>query len=498
MNAVTITKELSSRLVDGKKQVLVRATISRTNRPRFKTGVMVPPSFFKNGEIIKSKRGPKDLKAEQAAIEASIELTRFCSRLTEIIQVASENLEVVDKGWIETVMELDNLGKIKRTNGTITIDAIRQALVPNTSLSVLTSQTPQRSIQEEETTQSAYRFFDLYITSKNLAKSRAVNYKVLARILFRFEQFERLVSHREGFVFSPATISTDDILAFRTYMSQEGELAAKYPKVYDKIYPLLENALPRETNHRSSYGVNNKSENYVIAMLKKLSSLQKWLCDTLKVVNNNPFVGMTIGTEQVVSHPVYLTKEERNKIADFDFSDNPKLETQRDIFIFQCMTGCRYEDLRALTPDNIVGTVLEYVPLKTSKNKIPAQPRIPLSEKTLSLARKYQGLSDSGKLFPTVTTCTFNIKLKQIFEICGIKRKVYVLDARKGEEVQKSLCEIASSHLARRTFIGNAYKVVKDPCIISSMSGHAEHSRSFERYRDIDDQIRQEVIALIE
>ena len=60
MNALTITKELSSRLVDGKKQILVRVSISRTNRPRFKTGVMVSPAYFKDGEIIKNKRGRKD------------------------------------------------------------------------------------------------------------------------------------------------------------------------------------------------------------------------------------------------------------------------------------------------------------------------------------------------------------------------------------------------------------------------------------------------------
>lgn len=59
------------------------------------------------------------------------------------------------------------------------------------------------------------------------------------------------------------------------------------------------------------------------------------------------------------------------------------------------------------------------------------------------------------------------------------------------------LCDIASSHMARRTFIGNLYKKVKDPNIIASMSGHIEGSKAFARYRYIDDDIKQSVIDLI-
>ena len=59
------------------------------------------------------------------------------------------------------------------------------------------------------------------------------------------------------------------------------------------------------------------------------------------------------------------------------------------------------------------------------------------------------------------------------------------------------LCDITSSHIARRTFIGNLYKKVKDPNIIASMSGHIEGSKAFARYRQIDDDIKQSVIDLI-
>jgi hypothetical protein len=54
--------------------------------------------------------------------------------------------------------------------------------------------------------------------------------------------------------------------------------------------------------------------------------------------------------------------------------------------------------------------------------------------------------------------------------------------------------EIASSHMARRTFIGNAYLKVSDPNLIGKMSGHAEGSRAFTRYRKIEDSTLEAII----
>ena len=52
--------------------------------------------------------------------------------------------------------------------------------------------------------------------------------------------------------------------------------------------------------------------------------------------------------------------------------------------------------------------------------------------------------------------------------------------------------------MARRTFVGNLYKKVKDPSLISSMSGHAEGSKAFNRYRVIDDEVKKEAVTLME
>ena len=63
---------------------------------------------------------------------------------------------------------------------------------------------------------------------------------------------------------------------------------------------------------------------------------------------------------------------------------------------------------------------------------------------------------------------------------------------------ETTLNKIASSHLARRTFIGNLYKKVKDPNLVGSLSGHKEGSKAFARYRDIDEDMKKELVDLLD
>ena len=83
------------------------------------------------------------------------------------------------------------------------------------------------------------------------------------------------------------------------------------------------------------------------------------------------------------------------------------------------------------------------------------------------------------------------------FKLAGIDRVVTVLDPLAGNETKKPLYEVASSHMARRTFIGNIYKKVKDPNLVGALSGHKEGSKAFARYRAIDDEMKKELVDLI-
>ena len=212
---------------------------------------------------------------------------------------------------------------------------------------------------------------------------------------------------------------------------------------------------------------------------------------------NNPFIGYEGVVSEKYGTPYYISLEERNQIADFDLSMHPQLAIQRDIFIFQCCIGCRVSDLFKLTVNNVINGAVEYIPHKTKGEKQNVV-RVLLNNRAISLMNKYKGVDGKGRLFPFISRQKYNDDIKDIFRLCGVTRLVTVIDSVTGDEIQRPINEVASSHMARRTFVGNLYKQVKDPNLIASMSGHTEGSKAFNRYREIDDDLKKEVVSLIE
>ena len=80
----------------------------------------------------------------------------------------------------------------------------------------------------------------------------------------------------------------------------------------------------------------------------------------------------------------------------------------------------------------------------------------------------------------------------------GIDRVVTTVNPVTKQSEQHPICDVASSHMARRTFIGNIYKLVKAPNLISALTGHAEGSRAFNRYRDIDIDMKRDLVKILE
>ena len=85
-----------------------------------------------------------------------------------------------------------------------------------------------------------------------------------------------------------------------------------------------------------------------------------------------------------------------------------------------------------------------------------------------------------------------------MFMGAGLNRIVTILNPTTREPEQHPLWEVASSHMARRCFIGNLYKKVKDPNAIGALSGHVEGSKAFARYRAIDEDIKKEMVTMLE
>ena len=157
------------------------------------------------------------------------------------------------------------------------------------------------------------------------------------------------------------------------------------------------------------------------------------------------------------------------------------------------LIGGRVGDLYKMTKANVIDGAIEYVARKTKDNR-PITVRVPLNPIALEILEKYP---DSPKLLPFISEQKYNNAIKDMFFLAGLNRLVTVINPTTREEEKKPLNEIASSHIARRSFVGNLYKQVKDPNLVGSLSGHKEGSKAFARYRDIDDDMKKELVNLL-
>jgi len=313
------------------------------------------------------------------------------------------------------------------------------------------------------------RFWD----SRGIGRLRGLRYKTTIAALRRWEKVR-------GKKLSIDKLDGTFLEDFREFLEQEHTLAGM--KRYRAVYGRMDR-LPEE-----------RGKNTIIDYLKVLRAFCGWLLRQGEI-SADPFANFEIGTA-TYGTPYYITLEERDRLYRTNLCRHPALAAQRDIFVFQCLVGCRVGDLVKLRPGDIIDGVLTYIPRKTKGDR-PVVVRVPLNATAAEIVARYADLP-GGKLLPFISEQKYNDAIKRCFLAARITRPVSILDPVTREEVKRPLNEVASSHLARRTFIGNLYKQVQDPDLIGAMSGHTDGSRAFSRYRDIDDEMKAGLVEKLE
>ena len=138
----------------------------------------------------------------------------------------------------------------------------------------------------------------------------------------------------------------------------------------------------------------------------------------------------------------------------------------------------------------------EYIPTKTIKRH-DRTVVLPLNSVVQELLDRYSDYP-GDKLLPFESSERFNDNIKIIFEKAGVTYLMTELDTATRTEKKVPINEIANCHMARRTFIGNIYKLVKDPNLVSALTGHVEGSRAFSRYRTIDIDMKKDHVKILE
>lgn len=296
----------------------------------------------------------------------------------------------------------------------------------------------------------------------------------------RYERFQREVIHRRGFQLNVDTITADDLRDLKRWMQEE--------HTYGEQFPLFYKDIP-ESKFKWE-----RSENSITGCFYRIRTVIKW-CIKKGMTKINPFDQYQIA-QPMYGDPFFLNIEERDKVYYADLSAlDPCYAVYRDVFMFQCLIGCRVSDLNSLTKANLVDGCIEYIPQKT-KHEHANTVRVPLNQKAKDILSRYIDLDDA--LLPRFTQTMYNKMIKRILKHVGIDRMVRTLNPKTRQDGARPLWEVATSHTARKTFIGNLYKQVKDPNLIASMSGHSEGSRAFARYRKIDNEMKKELVNLLD
>lgn len=173
------------------------------------------------------------------------------------------------------------------------------------------------------------------------------------------------------------------------------------------------------------------------------------------------------------SQAVALSEKELDLLAKFDFSQSPRLERTRDLFLIGCWTGLRFSDFTRIKRENIKDNMLTIQQQKTNEFVT-----IPLHPVFISIWEKYNGVLPSD-----ISNRQFNDNLKDVCKEAGINERV-MKSITKGGKKQTTVYEkwqLVSSHTARRTFATNLYKSGFPSISIMQITGHKTES-SFLKY----------------
>ena len=323
--------------------------------------------------------------------------------------------------------------------------------------------------------------FDEFLSGRDVGEGRRRHYEVLRRMLHRYFSYMKYSEkRRRRWRFDLSSVDASFLADFYDYVRNEYVYVKKYPRILED-YPEKREIKPR-------------GKNYMYGVFKQLRAFFNW-SRRRGLLRSDPFEGFICPSE-LYGSPIYLTLDDMNAIAAADLHGDMELERQRDAFLFQCNVGCRVGDLLRLQKRDVARGVLQYIPSKTIKENAKTVV-VPLNSIALSIAEKYSGL-DGVELFPFLDSHAYNISIKRILELAGVVYDVTKYDSVTGTERKVPVNTIASSHMARRTFIGNIYRNVKDPSLVSSLTGHSEGSRAFCRYREIDVEMKRELVKILE
>ena len=173
---------------------------------------------------------------------------------------------------------------------------------------------------------------------------------------------------------------------------------------------------------------------------------------------------------------VPLTKEELETLIHKPLP-NDRLARIRDVFSFCCLTGLAFTDVDHLRMEHITtdedGTQWIHKP----REKTAVMSRVPLLPHPIALLRKYERdetCRARGKLLPVPSNAKMNAYLKELADICGIRKRL-------------------STHTARHTFATLILASGATLYNVAKMLGHSNTNMTRHYARILDSSIMRDM-----
>lgn len=195
-------------------------------------------------------------------------------------------------------------------------------------------------------------------------------------------------------------------------------------------------------------------------------------------LNKDPFSNYKAKVKEVVRD--FLSEAEIEKMINKEFVSD-RLEIVRDIFVFSCFTGLAYIDVKQLTLDNISLGIDGDKWIFKNRQKTDTASKIPLLPMAQEIIDKYTEhpvCKNEKRLLPILTNQKMNAYLKEIADVCGIKKDL-------------------TFHIARHTFATTITLSNGVPLeTVSKMLGHTSLKTTQHYAKILDKKISEDMMIL--
>jgi len=188
---------------------------------------------------------------------------------------------------------------------------------------------------------------------------------------------------------------------------------------------------------------------------------------------------------RVITSQVTLEKKDLVQLLHHKYKSKSH-ERIRDVFVFACVTGMRFGELKLISKNNIYENSFH---LKEEKDSDKEVRTIPLSDIARFILNKYD------YSLPLIANQKHNEYIKTVFKLAGFNHKVEKVSTRGKEVIRKTMFfyDRVSTHTARRTFITMMKREGKSDKLIGKITGHTD-MKTLNTYYQVEDDEKKEAI----